>query len=110
MFVLDGGGCCWVPVGVVGELHAGRPRGRLCRVSGPGGVDGVAVCGLSVRRDRGARNTHVSQRGSGALACRWQLEYVGRADEQVKIRGYCIELGGGPGRRRPGWMGWGRRW
>ena len=87
-FVLDG----WlrpVPAGVVGELYvAGAGAGVW--VCGPGGVDRVAVCGVSVR-GAGARMYR-----TGDLVC-WgadgQLRYVGRADEQVKIRGYRIELG-----------------
>ena len=66
-FVLDG----WlrpVPAGVVGELYvAGRGVGVW--VCGSGGVDGVAVCGVPVRRGRGAGNTDVSHRGSGVLGC-----------------------------------------
>ena len=88
-FVLDG----WlrpVPAGVVGELYvagAGVGVGYLR----PGRFDGVAVCGVSVRRAPGTRMYR-----TGDLVC-WradgQLDYLGRADEQVKIRGYRIELG-----------------
>ena len=43
-------------------------RGRGVRVCAPGRADRVAVCGVPVRRARGA---DVSHRGSGALGCRW---------------------------------------
>ena len=63
-FVLDG----WLrPVPERGGrgVVCGRFRGGV-RLCGPGGVDGVAVCGLSVR---GARGADVSHRGSGVLGC-----------------------------------------
>ena len=88
-FVLDG----WlrpVPAGVVGELYVAG-RGVGCGYVAPGRVDGVAVCGVSVRAGAGARMYR-----TGDLVC-WgadgQLRYLGRADEQVKIRGYRIEPG-----------------
>ena len=90
LFVLDG----WlraVPAGVVGELYVAGARGGVW-VLAPGGVDGVAVCGVPVR-GAGAPGTRMYR--TGDLVC-WgadgQLVYVGRADEQVKIRGYRIEL------------------
>ena len=64
-----------------------------CGYVAPFGVDGVAVCGLSVR---GAWRPGTRMYRTGDLVC-WgadgQLRYLGRADEQVKVRGYRIELG-----------------
>ena len=108
LFVLDG----WlraVPAGVVGELYVAG-AGRGCWVCGSGRVDGVAVCGVSVR---GPGQPGQRMYRTGDLV-RWgadgQLRYVGRADEQVKIRGYRIELGEVRRPRWPGWTGSSRRW
>ena len=99
-------GCAGARGGVVGAGRLVAPgaggcgRGVVCGrcrgggwVCGPGRVDRVAVCGVSVRR-RGARGSGCIAPGIwcvGVLMGSWQ--YLGRADEQVKIRGYRIELG-----------------
>ena len=78
------------PVGVVGELYLGGPalaRGYVGRAELTAG----SVRGQPVRAMPGARMYR-----TGDLV-RWggdgQLEYLGRADAQIKLRGQRLELG-----------------
>src|SRR5262249_50263155 len=88
IYVLDG--CLEpVPVGVVGELYiagAGVGRGYVGRGALTGGRFVAGRFGAGGRR----------RYRSGDLG-RWRgdgvLEFVGRADQQVKVRGFRIEPG-----------------
>ncbi len=79
-----------VPVGVPGELFVGG-AGVARGYCGPSGPDGRAVRGRSHHRRTAAGST------GPATVVRWradgELEFLGRADEQVKVRGYRIEPG-----------------
>ena len=76
--------------GVRGEIYisgAGLARGYL----GKAGVDGGEIHPEPVRREGGERLYR-----TGDLArylADGNLEFIGRADDQVKVRGYRIELG-----------------
>ena len=125
VYVLDGD-LEPVPVGVIGELvYCGS--GACAGVSGPFWADGGAVCCGSVWACRGAGCTGPGTWRGGVSD--GVLEFLGRADEQVKLRGFRIEpgeieaalLAAGPGMRRrlwlrargrsPGWRsGWWAMW
>ncbi|MGW4896842.1 amino acid adenylation domain-containing protein, partial [Kitasatospora sp. NPDC004240] len=94
-----------VPPGVTGELYLAGPglaRGYLNRPGlsagrfvadpyGPAGGRMYRTGDLVRRRPRGS--TGPAGAAAGGQAGGGQLEYVGRADDQVKVRGFRIELG-----------------
>ena len=113
--------CAGVVVGVVcagwlvasgadrggGGVVCGRPWGGG-GVSGSGGVDRVAVCGVSVRRCPGVAD--VSHRGFGVVGC-----WMGSCGMWAALMSRSRSAGIASswvrcGRCWPGLMGWGRRW
>ena len=79
-----------VPAGVVGELHLGGP----CIADGYDGVADDVSGPFSVRKDENGRVLRWYATGD---LVRWRsdgrLDYVGRRDRQLKVRGQRVELG-----------------
>lgn len=79
-----------VPIGVTGELHVGGPGVALGYLNRPD-LTAERFCADPFSQHSGARLYR-----TGDLA-RFQadgtIQYLGRADRQVKLRGYRIELG-----------------
>lgn len=86
-----------VPIGVVGELYlagAGLARGYLQRADLTAErfvPDPFVEIAASAHTQEGARLYRTGDRVR--YLADGQLEYLGRADQQVKLRGYRIELG-----------------
>jgi amino acid adenylation domain-containing protein len=86
LYVLESGGEP-APVGVIGEIHVGGPGLALGYLNRPELTAERFVSDPFVPGERLYRSGDLARRTADG-----DIEYVGRGDQQVKMRGYRIEL------------------
>ncbi|WP_433414229.1 non-ribosomal peptide synthetase [Microtetraspora malaysiensis] len=87
-YVLDGG-LRAVPTGVVGELYVAGPQVTRGYLNRPGATAAAYLpCPFGPAGARMYRTGDLARRRADGI-----LEYIGRADDQIKLHGYRIEPG-----------------